>query len=459
MTSQRTSGPPAFHVMTKPIGPICNLACRYCFYLEKESLYPGTTRWRMTDEVLEAYVRQYIEAQDVPEVSFAWQGGEPTLMGLDFFRRVVELQKKYANGKRISNALQTNGTLLDDEWCHFFRDNGFLIGLSIDGPRHCHDAWRVDRKGRPTFDAVRAGMELLKRHNVAFNALCVVNRYNSQYPLEVYRFLRDEGSGFMQFIPLVERVGGGGSGALAEPPVLAERGGRPPAEFSTEVTPWSVEPQALGEFLCAIFDEWVKRDVGRTFVQIFDVQLGVWLGMPASLCVFSRYCGDAMALEHNGDLYACDHYVYPQYRLGNIMERPLREMVDSPQQRAFGRSKWDTLPDYCRSCDVLSGCHGECPKHRFLKTPDGQYGLNYLCAAYKRFLHHIDPAMTIMARLLRAGRPAADIMKTGFRGGSGGPSPARRPGRNDPCPCGSGRKYKKCCWDIDHPAPPTTAGP
>ena len=433
----------AFHVMTKPIGPVCNLDCRYCFYLEKEKLYPGKTHFRMNDEVLEQYVRQHIEAQDVPEISFAWQGGEPTLMGLEFFRRVVELQKKYANAKRITNAFQTNGTLLDDAWCEFFKANEFLIGLSIDGPREIHDRYRVDKKGGATFDAVMRGMGFLKKHNVDFNALCVVNRVNAKKPLEVYRFLRDEGSGFIQFIPLVERSRG--TEGLAQPP------GRATAETqASPVTPWSVEPPAFGEFLCAIFDEWVRRDVGRAFVQLFDVQLGIWMGMPASLCVFAETCGGAMALEHNGDLYACDHYVYPEYKLGNVMDTGMRALVDSEQQRRFGQDKRDSLPKYCRHCDLRFACNGECPKHRFMKTPDGESGLNYLCAGYKRFFHHIDPCMTAMGQLLRQGRPASAIMPMVAEQEAKQREVQSRGkiGRNDPCPCGSGIKYKKCCGKV-----------
>ena len=482
--------------MTKPIGAICNLDCVYCYYLEKEKLYPGTRNFRMPDEVLESYVRQYIESQNAPEISFAWQGGEPTLLGVDFFRRVVGLQKKYCpTGKRITNALQTNGTFLDDEWCQFFRAHDFLIGLSIDGPREIHDRYRVDKGGKPTFDKVMQGMELLKKHNVEFNTLTVVNRHNSKYPLEVYRFLKKHGQGFMQFIPLVERTGS--SEMLAPPPVLLspkERAanGSSSASIPTPqtlnpepqtlnpttpslVTPWSVESRAYGEFLSAIFDEWVRQDVGQVFVQIFDVQLGLWMGMPASLCVFGETCGNALALEHNGDLYSCDHYVYPEYKLGNVTEQPIVEMVQSPQQRKFGTDKRDTLPRYCRSCDVRFACNGECPKHRFMTTPDGEPGLNYLCAGYKKFFRHIDPYMRTMAQLLRDERPAADIMQmlkerektarqpapviqqTASPGASPfqpqfavqhASSPPRatvKVGRNDPCPCGSGKKYKRCC--------------
>lgn len=453
LTSSTPTRPRSFHVMTKPVGPICNLDCKYCFYLEKEKLYPGKTNWRMPDDVLERYVRQYIEAQDVPEVTFAWQGGEPTLMGLDFFRRVVELQQRYANGKRIANAMQTNGTLLDDLWCGFLKESGFLVGLSIDGPRKYHDVYRVDKGGKPTFGRVIAAARLMKRHGVEFNTLCVVSRANSVAPLEVYRFLKSEGSGFIQFIPLVERVGGGDL-PLAEPPVLAEPGrvrlpviseGSGRGEMAA-VTPWSVEPLAYGDFLCAIFDEWVRKDVGRVFVQMFDVQLGITMGQPSSLCIFGETCGDALALEHNGDLYACDHYVYPQYKLGNIATDSLAELVASGAQRQFGADKRDTLPRYCRECDVRAACNGECPKHRFLTTPTGEPGLNYLCAGYKKFFRHIKPAMGVMAQLIQTGRPAAEIMKViadSERKQSPGPV-----GRNELCPCGSGRKYKKCCGRL-----------
>jgi uncharacterized protein len=439
----------AFHVMTKPIGPICNLDCKYCFYLEKEKLYPDKSNWRMSDDVLERYVQQYIASQDIPEITFAWQGGEPTLMGLHFFERVVGLQQKYSGGKRIKNALQTNGTLLDDAWCGFFKEHDFLIGLSIDGPRNLHDKYRVDKQGRPTFDLVMRGMGLLKKHQVQFNNLVVVNRMNQGHPLEVYNFLKKHGSGFMQFIPLVERVGASGAPLdFAEPPILSrgENGiSLPiiPSGGKADVTAWSVQPLAYGEFLCAIFDEWVRKDVGRIFVQIFDVQLGIWSGMPSSLCVFGETCGNAVAMEHNGDLYSCDHYVYPRHRLGNVMEMGMREMLDSPQQRGFGTDKRDTLPKFCRECDVKFACQGECPKHRFIKTPDGEDGLNYLCAGYKKFFNHIDPYMQAMASLLQRGQPPALIMQMiaqKEREQSFGTA-----GRNDPCPCGSGKKYKKCC--------------
>jgi uncharacterized protein len=399
-----------FHVLAKPIGPICNLDCRYCFYLEKEKLYPNERQWRMSDEVLEEYIQQYIQDQPVPEINFAWQGGEPTLLGVEFFRKVVGLQRKHAGGRKISNALQTNGTLLDNEWCEFLAAHKFLIGLSIDGPRELHDQYRVDKRQKPTFDAVMRGLELLRKHKVDFNTLTVVNRTNSQQPLEVYRFLKEIGSEFLQFIPLVERRAYAQPKTpgfdFAEPPEPGQPGGP-----QSPVTEWSVEAKLYGNFLCAIFDEWVRQDVGRVFVQLFDAALGNWMGLGSSLCVFAEKCGAALAIEHNGDLYSCDHYVYPKYHLGNILNQSLGGMVRSDRQTKFGNDKFDTLPQFCRKCEVRFACNGECPKHRFIKTPDGEDGLNYLCPGYKRFFNHIDPGMRMMAQLLRNGHAAADIME------------------------------------------------
>lgn len=439
--------PAAIHVMTKPIGPICNLDCAYCFYLSKTALYPGTRRWAMSDETLERYIRQYVEAQEVPEVSFAWQGGEPTLLGVRFFRKAVEFQRKYARGKRITNAFQTNGTLLDEEWCKFLHDNEFLVGLSLDGPKEMHDAFRRDKRRRPTFDAVMRSVDLMLKHRVEFNVLTVVNRVNSQHPVEVYRFFRDIGARFVQFIPLVERLPEG-----TEDDVGAERtsarhdlAGPPTPDGMTpgqvRVAPWSVEAEQFGRFLCGVYDEWIRRDVGKMFVQAFDTALGIWAGYPASLCVFAETCGQSLAIEHNGDVYSCDHYVYPEHRLGNLATSTIRKMVRSEQQVAFGNAKRDSLPAYCRECDVLFACRGECPKHRFMQTPDGEPGLNYLCPSYKRFFHHIGPTMDIMVRLLSAQRAPAEVMEVLAQRQSA----ARRLGRNDPCPCGSGKKYKHCC--------------
>jgi len=433
--------PLAFNVMTKPIGPICNLDCKYCFYLEKEKLYPDQRKWKMPDDVLEEYIRQYIHTQDVPTINFAWQGGEPTLLGVDYFRNVVRLQQKYANGKKIENAFQTNGTLLDDEWCEFFSAHRFLIGLSIDGPRDIHDKYRYDKKGNGTFDEVMRGVGFLKKHKTEFNTLTVVNSANVKRPTEVYRFLKDIGSGFIQFIPIVERlptvqlrIAGMD---LSDPPVPGER-----PDPSAQVTAWSVPAAAYGVFLIEIFEDWVRRDVGKTFVQIFDVALGNWMNMGSGLCVFAEKCGNALAIEHNGDLYSCDHYVYPRYKLGNIMNSSLGQLVTSPEQIKFGNDKADTLPQYCRKCEVKFACNGECPKHRFTRTPDGEEGLNYLCPSYKKFFNHVDPYMKTMASLLQSRQPAAAIMR--MIAGEDARKALASAKPNDACPCGSGKKFKKC---------------
>jgi uncharacterized protein len=396
-----------FHLMTKPMGSKCNLDCNYCFYLEKERLYPGSSGFRMKLEVLESYIRDYITAQPGSIVSFAWQGGEPTLAGVDFFRTAVALQQRYADGRTIENAFQTNGTLLDDEWGAFLAENHFLVGVSIDGPAHLHDAYRVDRGGQPTFTQVMRGLDFLKKHHVDFNTLTTVHRKNSRQAMEVYRFLRNIGSSYLQFIPIVERnaADNDDSGLWLAPPPDHGSG------LDEQVTEWSVRPVEFGQFLCTIFDDWVQRDVGRIFVQQFDAALANWAGEPAGVCVFSAECGRALAVEHNGDIYSCDHYVYPRYKLGNLMNQSLAAMADSPAQTAFGRDKSSTLPRYCRECSVRFACHGECPKHRFLQTPHGEPGLNYLCAGYKKFFTHIAPAMSTMAALLGNGHAPAEIMR------------------------------------------------
>ncbi len=401
-----------FHLLAKPAGAACNLDCRYCFFLSKESLYPGQ-RTRMNLGTLDSYLRQLLEAQASPEVTVAWQGGEPTLMGLDFFRTAVERANRYRKpGQTVLHTIQTNGVLLDDEWGAFFKENGFLVGLSVDGPREMHDAYRVDRGGAGSFDRVMRGFDVLRRHGVDVNILCTIHAANAGRPLEVYRFFRDDlGIQFLQFIPIVER-------STAELLPLANRGWgereEGPRPLYTQrgdlVTERSVGAEAFGRFLIAIFDEWVRRDVGKVFVQTFDVALGSWLGQH-NLCIFAPTCGDALALEHNGDLYSCDHFVEPAYRLGNIRETPLLELVSSERQRKFGRDKRDLLPKYCRECQVLFACHGECPRNRFLHAPDGEPGLNYLCAGYKLFFEHIDGPMRTMANLLREGRYADEIMQ------------------------------------------------
>ena len=430
-----------FQVMVKPSGAACNLRCTYCFYTEKENLYGGPARFRMPPEVLESFIRQYIACQDTPEVQFAWQGGEPTLLGIDYFKSVVALQEKHANGKKITNTIQTNGILLTDDWCRFFKSHGFLVGLSIDGPRDLRDKYRVKANGRPTFDAVMAGLALLKKHAVSFNTLTVVNDHNARQPMEVYRFLKEVGDGHMQFIPAVERLPDGDAKNLgldlAIPPFADDR------TASSQLTPWSVSPKRLADFYIRIFDEWVRNDVGKVFVQFFDVALGNWLGAGSGLCQFSPTCGMAGALEHNGDLYCCDHYVYPRHKLGNIMETPLAELMASASQQRFGSAKLDSLPECCTACEVRPACHGDCPKHRFAETPDGKQRLSYLCAAYKRIFSHMAPYLSIMAELIRAGRPASDVMGI-VRQQEVNQRPSA-PGRNAPCPCGSGKKYKRCC--------------
>ncbi len=423
----RNTAPPAFHLMTKPRGAICNLDCAYCYFLSKEMLYPGS-RFRMADELLEEYTRQYIAAQRVPEVTFAWQGGEPTLMGLPFFERALALQQQYRKpGMRIQNALQTNATLLTDDWCRFFKQHGFLIGVSLDGPRHLHDIYRVDKGGHPTFDKVMAGINLLKKHGVEFNILTTLHAGNAEHPLEVYRFMRDEvGTQFLQFIPIVERDNDTGF------------------QEGEQVRPRSVTGEQYGQFLIAVFDEWVRRDVGRMFVQIFDVALAAWLGQRPGLCVFEETCGAALALEHNGDVYSCDHYVEPAHKLGNLLDKPLIELVASDQQLQFGLDKRDSLPQMCRACEVRFVCNGGCPKDRVLHTPDGEPGLNWLCDGFKAFFTHIDRPMRFMADELHAGRAPANIMGVLAQEDAAERRRFAQAGRNDPCPCGSGRKFKKC---------------
>ena len=390
--------PPAFHLLAKPTGSVCNLDCAYCFFLEKEKLYPGA-RSRMDDELLERYIRQLIEAHRTPEVAIAWQGGEPMLMGLEFVRRAVELARKYARpGMTVSHSIQTNGTKINGDWARFFKDNSFLVGLSIDGPRELHDAYRRDKAGRPTFDRVMRGLAALREHGVEWNALTTVHAANAAHPVEVYRFLRDEcGAGFIQFIPIVER--------------LTENG----VPYGAAVTDRSVTADQWGAFLIGVFEEWVRRDVGEVYVQMFDVALANWYGEPAGLCVHSPSCGAALALEFNGDVYACDHFVEPAYLRGNIGERHLAELVGSPEQRQFGRDKLDTMPQYCLVCDVRFACHGGCPKDRFIATPvdaapPREPGLNYLCPGFKAFFHHIDAPMRRMCELLRADRAPSQIV-------------------------------------------------
>lgn len=394
MTTASDSRPPAFHVMAKPRGAICNLGCEYCYYLPKKALYPDST-FRMSNQVLKSYVRQYIAAQQVPQVHFAWQGGEPTLMGLDFFRRVVGYQKEAARpGMRIENAIQTNGTLLNDDWCRFFAENHFLVGISLDGPREIHDVYRKDKGNRGTFDRVIHGIRLLKDYQVDFNILTCVSAANAEKPLEVYHFLRDEvGAEFIQFIPIVEW----------------ERPTDPQKE--RKLSERSVNGEQYGFFLKSIFDDWLAHDLGKIFVQIFDTSFGHWIGAPGGLCVFQETCGLALVTEHNGDVYSCDHFVEPDCYLGNMLKTPLAEMVGSEKQRQFGLAKRNSLPQYCRSCSFLFACNGGCPKDRTDITPDGEPGLNHLCSGFKTFFAHVDSPFRIMANLIRQHRPMTDVMK------------------------------------------------
>jgi uncharacterized protein len=418
------SSVPAFHVMAKPTGARCNLRCDYCFFLEKEELYPGSD-FRMRDEVMEAYISQTAQAQRVPQVTLAWQGGEPTLMGLDFFRRARAAEAgRVPAGMAVERTLQTNGVLLDDEWCAFLAENDYLVGLSIDGPRELHDAYRHDLGGRPVFDRVVAAARRLQKHGAAFNVLCTVNSANAGHPLEVYRFFRDElDARYVQLIPIVE---------VETPPTDGRRG---------TVTERSVQADDYGRFLSAIFDEWVRRDVGEMFVQTFDGVLAAYVRGVSSLCIFQPTCGEGVALEHNGDLYSCDHFVDPPYLLGNILETPVGDLVRSERQRAFGQAKQETLPAFCRSCEHLFACNGECPKNRILVTPDGEPGLNWLCAGLKAFFAHTDRRMRLMADILARGGEAPEIMDILA-------AEARTTGRNDPCPCGSGKKFKRCCGSV-----------
>jgi uncharacterized protein len=384
--------PPAFHILAKPRGALCNLACKYCFYSKKADLYPDGS-FRMSDEVLESYLRQIIYGHEAPEVTIAWQGGEPTLMGLDFFRRSIELERRYARpGQKLINTIQTNGTTLTDEWCAFLKENDFLVGISIDGPEDLHDQYRTDKRGGPTFEKVMKGLRLLQKHHVEHNALVTINAVNVNDPLKVYRFMRDEADiRYIQLIPIVEKE-----------PVSGK-------STSLKVTKESVPPGKFGRFMIGVFDEWVHRDVGEVFVQAFDVALANWHGEPPSICVNAPICGTALALEHTGDLYSCDHFVDGEYYLGNILVTPMVELVASERQRDFGSRK-ALLPRYCLECDVRFACHGGCPKDRFILSPDGEPGLNYLCSGYKSFYHHIDRPMRIMSGLLRQGRAPSEII-------------------------------------------------
>lgn len=422
------------HVMAKPSGSVCNIDCSYCFYLEKEALYPERNKdWRMSDDTLECYIRQHIEAQSGDRVTFAWQGGEPTMMGLPFFQRAVELCAKYGKGRKIEHALQTNGILIDEEWAKFFARHHFLIGVSIDGPAHLHNQYRVNRAGKGTHDKVMAAIALLKANRVEFNTLTVVGKHNAGQAREVYEFLLAAGSRYIQFIPLVERISSNESSVLQL--VM-------PGESAAKLAPWTVPSWQFGEFLNQIFDVWIRRDVGSVYVQMFDVALAAWTGQPPVLCVHSETCGHAFALESNGDLYNCDHYVYPEHMLGNIHQHSIRELNNSARAMAFGQEKKEKLTAECRHCDFLFACHGGCPKHRFAVSKTGHPGHNYLCAGYQHFFQHVTPFMNVWRQLLGNGYPPSAIMQWLAQEEQKNTTGASR---NGACPCGSGKKYKRCC--------------
>lgn len=402
-------GAGGIHALAKPVGPICDIACDYCFYLEKRALFDEHEHYRMSDEVLEAYIKQYVESQPTPFVEFVWHGGEPTLLGIDFFRMVIELQAPYQDKKKIRNNLQTNGMRLDDDWCTFFRANDFFIGISLDGPEEIHDIYRKDKRGDGTFEGVMQGVRLLQKHEVEYNILACVGRETAYRPLDVYNFFKEIGVKYIQFTPIVERMPDQETEAqglwLAPPAQLDQQ------EPNKEVTPWTVEPEAYGDFLIAIYEEWVRKDVGKVFVMNFEWSLNAWLGDPSPVCIFAEECGRAVAVEHNGNVYACDHYVYPEYQLGNLLNDNLGEMVEKSVESGFGPHKKETLPRWCRECDVLQACWGGCPKHRFAVSPHGEPGLHYLCAGYKKFFLHIRKYLRAMAQLLENGLPASHVME------------------------------------------------
>ena len=390
------------YVMLKPAGAHCNLACKYCYYLEKNKLYPTTQRHLMSDEMLEQFTREYIEAQTMNQVLFTWHGGEPLLRSIDFYRKALSLQQKYAGGRRIDNVIQTNGTLLTDEWCEFFAQNHWLVGISIDGPQPYHDHYRLTAAGKPSWKKVMQGIKLLKKHGVEWNAMAVVNAYNANHPLEFYRFFKENGCQFLQFTPIVERLTRHEDGrTLAS---LADKD-----EISLSEA--SVAPEQWGYFLCAIFDEWVRKDVGKIFVEIFDCTLANWMGISPGICAYSKECGHAGVMEHNGDVYSCDHFVFPEYKLGNIRDHSLIDMLYGEQQQEFSRLKHSSLPRQCKECDMEFACHGECPKNRFMKDKYGDSGLNYLCLGYYHYYQHVAPYMDYMKQELMSQRPPSNIMK------------------------------------------------
>ena len=399
---------PGIHVEAKPMGPVCNLACEYCFYLEKKALFGEGENFRMPDTILSAFIQDYIVSQPTPVVEFVWHGGEPTLAGLDFFRKVVREQKPYAAEKTIRNSLQTNGTLLTDEWCAFLKKNNFMVGISLDGPREIHDAYRRTRAGKGTFADVMRGLKLLQNHGVDYNVLACVARDTAKKPLEVYSFMKSEGIEYIQFTPVIERMSdeaGQQRGLSLAGPAALDR-----EEKQVQVTPWTVVPEEYGDFLIAICEDWVRHDVGKVFVMNFEWALNTWIGNPSPVCIHAEQCGRAVVIEHNGDVYACDHCVFPEYKLGNIAHKTLADMVEKSLDKGFGITKETALPGWCRDCPVLRACRGGCPKHRFIKAPSGEPGLHYLCEGYRKFFLHIRKYLKAITTLLENGLPASRVM-------------------------------------------------
>jgi uncharacterized protein len=423
-----------FQVFAKPVGASCNLQCRYCYYLKNQDFYPSSDHFIMTDEVLEIYILQHIQAWTEPVISFSWHGGEPTLPGVDFYRKIVSLQNKHQpSGRRIVNSIQTNGTLLNEEWCRFLVAENFTVGISLDGPQDLHDCYRMTRQGQATFKQALRGYDLLRQHNIPSEILCVVNAHNVQDPLRVYRFFKQIGAKYISFLPLVEKQPITGS-KISDQHVSSSPAG------DCLVTDRSVPAQAFGAFLCTIFDEWLARDIGLVKIQIFEEAARTAFGQDHTLCIFRETCGGVPVIEHNGDFFSCDHFVDNGHLVGNICTTPLKELLSSPQQQAFGAAKLTTLPRYCLACEVRDMCNGGCPKNRFMAAPDGQSGLEYLCAGYKRFFNHCRPFVTQIAELWRRQNPESPHFSNRMDAAR-----SARPGRNDSCPCGSGKKYKNCC--------------
>lgn len=391
------------YVMLKPVGALCNLACEYCYYLEKARLYKDISKHVMSEELLEKFIEEYINSQTMPQVLFTWHGGETFMRPIGFYKKAIELQKKYANGRTIDNCIQTNGTLLTDEWCEFLRENNFLVGVSIDGPQEFHDEYRRNKQGQPSFQKVMKGINLLKKHGVEWNAMAVVNDFNADYPLDFYHFFKELDCRYIQFTPIVERLSQREDGLTLSSAAQRNEG--------TELADFSITPEQWGNFLCAIFDEWVRQDVGKFYIQLFDSTLANWIGEQPGVCSLAKTCGHAGVIEFNGDVYSCDHFVFPEYKLGNIYQKTLVEMMYSPEQQRFGQQKQDSLPRQCKECEFLFACNGECPKNRFAFTADGEPGLNYLCKGYYQFFKHVAPYMDFMKRELLAQRPPANVME------------------------------------------------